>query len=92
MQQFKDSDLQNDTAVTMNDKKPRDEIDAMALTFKEMAQRIHLQMCRLQETDALGLYGNAPQSPRTLTPQPVFGRRYRGCQDLPKPSRRREST
>jgi two-component system, OmpR family, sensor kinase len=53
MQQFKDSDLQDNSAVTVSDKKPRDEIDAMALTFTEMAQRIHLQMCRLQETDAL---------------------------------------
>jgi len=53
MQQFKDSDLHDNSAVTMSDKKPRDEIDAMALTFKEMAQRIHIQMCRLQETDAL---------------------------------------
>jgi len=53
MQQFKNSGLQDNSAVTMSDKKPRDEIDAMALTFKEMAQRIHLQMCRLEETDAL---------------------------------------
>jgi len=53
MQQFKHSDLQDDTAVTLSDNKPRDEIDAMTLTFKEMAQRIHLQMCRLQETDEL---------------------------------------
>ena len=53
MQQFKHSDLQDDTAVTLSDNKPRDEIDAMALTFKEMAQRIHLQMCRLQDTDTL---------------------------------------
>ncbi len=53
MQQFKDSDLHENSAVTVKDKKPRDEIDAMALTFTEMAQRIHLQMCRLQETDAL---------------------------------------
>jgi len=53
MQQFKDSGLQGNSAVTMSENKPRDEIDAMALTFKEMAQRIHLQMCRLEETDAL---------------------------------------
>jgi len=53
MQQFKYSDLKDDTAVTLSVKKPLDEIDAMALTFKQMAQRIHLQMRRLQETDAL---------------------------------------
>jgi signal transduction histidine kinase len=53
MQQFKDSDLQDNSAVTVSNTKPRDEIDEMALTFTEMAQRIHLQMCRLQETDAL---------------------------------------
>jgi len=53
MQQFKDSDLQDNNAVTVSNIKPRDEIDAMALTFSEMAQRIHLQMCRLQETDTL---------------------------------------
>jgi len=53
MQQFKDSDLRDSTALMLRENKPRDEIDAMALTFKKMAQRIHLQMCRLQETDAL---------------------------------------
>jgi len=53
MQQFKHSDLQGDTAAIINDMKPRDEIDAMALTFDQMAQRIHLQMSRLQETDSL---------------------------------------
>ncbi len=53
MQHFKDSDLQDNSAVTVSDNKPRDEIDAMALTFSEMTQRIHLQMCRLQETDTL---------------------------------------
>ncbi len=53
MQQFKDSDLQENTSMTLSEGKPRDEIDEMALTFKAMAQHIHLQMCRLQETDAL---------------------------------------
>ena len=53
MQQFNDTDLQADRAVVPVEIEPRDEIDAMALTFKAMAQRIHTQMCRLQETDAL---------------------------------------
>ena len=53
MQKFKLNDLQDDSAVTLSDIKPKDEIDAMALTFKEMAERINLQMSRLQETDAL---------------------------------------
>ena len=53
MQQFKDSDMQDETAVQPETQKPGDEIDAMALTFKAMTQRIHQQMCRLQETDAL---------------------------------------
>ena len=53
MQQFKDSDLQDNSTMVLAASRPRDEIDAMALTFKEMAQRIHSQMCSLQETDAL---------------------------------------
>lgn len=53
MQQFKESDLRESVDVTSTDQKPNDEIDAMAITFQEMAQRIHSQMCRLQETDAL---------------------------------------
>lgn len=53
MQQFNHRDLQDDAVMTLSTKKPRDEIDAMTLTFHEMAQRIDLQMCRLQETDAL---------------------------------------
>lgn len=53
MQHFKDSGLQHNSALTISEIKPRDEIDAMALTFREMAQHIHLQMCRLEETDTL---------------------------------------
>ena len=53
MQQFKHSDMQGGSAMSLSTIKPRDEIDAMASTFNEMAQRIHLQMCRLQETDML---------------------------------------
>jgi signal transduction histidine kinase len=53
MQQFKDSDMQDEAAVQPETQKPGDEIDAMAQTFKAMTQRIHQQMCRLQETDAL---------------------------------------
>ena len=53
MQQFDDSDLQNDTAAALEERKPVDEIDAMAVTFRQMAQKIHSQMCRLQDTDAL---------------------------------------
>ena len=53
MQQFQHSDLQDGTVPVQSENRPRDEIDTMALTFKEMARRIHLQMCRLQETDAL---------------------------------------
>jgi len=30
-----------------------DEIDSMSSTFQDMAQHIHFQMCRLQETDSL---------------------------------------
>jgi signal transduction histidine kinase len=53
MQQFKDSNMQADNAAAPAEYRPRDEIDAMALTFRTMAQRIHSQMCRLQETDTL---------------------------------------
>ncbi|MBT8129320.1 MAG: HAMP domain-containing protein, partial [Gammaproteobacteria bacterium] len=53
MQQFNHTDLQTLPAASAGTHKPGDEIDAMAATFKHMAQQIHSQMCRLQETDAL---------------------------------------
>lgn len=53
MQQFNDNDMKDSKALTAAAGKPSDEIDTMALTFKAMTQRIHQQMCRLQETDAL---------------------------------------
>jgi two-component system, OmpR family, sensor kinase len=57
MQQFRDNDFQNEIEITAPGKKskqPRgDEIDNMTVTFQEMAQHIHRQMKRLQETDSL---------------------------------------
>jgi signal transduction histidine kinase len=53
MQQFKDTDLHDKTLTSRNEGKPRDEIDAMAQTFRQMTWRIHSQMRRLQQTDAL---------------------------------------
>lgn len=53
MQTFKESDLQDELSPASSKQKPHDEIDAMAITFKQMARRLHSQMQRLQETDAL---------------------------------------
>ena len=53
MQQFKQGDIQAETTSARAEIRTRDEIDTMALTFREMAQRIDSQMSRLQETDAL---------------------------------------
>jgi signal transduction histidine kinase len=53
MQQFKDTDLHDKTLTNTSEGKPGDEIDAMAQTFRHMALRIHSQMRRLRQTDAL---------------------------------------
>ncbi len=53
MQKFKENDLQDTLPVSQAGKKSHDEIDAMAVTFEHMAQRLHSQMLRLQETDTL---------------------------------------
>ncbi len=53
MQQFKNSDLGQSITLTTKNGKPMDEIDAMAMTFKEMSQRIQQQLQHLQETEAL---------------------------------------
>ena len=57
MQTFKDNEFKNELSIThqnTNSETSRgDEIDSMALTFQEMAQHIHSQMYRLQETDSL---------------------------------------
>ena len=53
MQEFKHSGLHEDTATSVAESRPGDEIDAMAITFRQMALRIQSQMTRLQETDAL---------------------------------------
>ena len=53
MQEFKDSNLQSADAVARADAKPLDEIETMAMTFQEMAQRIHTQMNHLQEVESL---------------------------------------
>jgi signal transduction histidine kinase len=53
MQEFKDSNLQPANAVARADAKPLDEIETMAMTFQEMAQRIHTQMNHLQEVESL---------------------------------------
>ncbi len=52
MLRFRDDQFQHQISITYN-KKPGDEIDSMALTFQDMAQHIHCQMQRLQETDSL---------------------------------------
>ena len=53
MQQFREGGMQGQRAMVAPNEKLRDEIDAMALTFADMAECIHMQMSRLQETDAL---------------------------------------
>jgi two-component system OmpR family sensor kinase len=53
MQEFKDSNLQQVDAVARVDAKPLDEIETMAMTFQEMAQRIDTQMNHLQEVESL---------------------------------------
>jgi signal transduction histidine kinase len=52
MQAFKSSDLKQLVAVSNSKNKSLDEIDTMAATFQEMAQRIHSQMSHLQEMEA----------------------------------------
>ena len=54
MEIFKSSDfesLPNTNALSTLD--PADDIDRMALTFEQMAKRIHCQMKKLQQTDSL---------------------------------------
>ncbi len=52
MQAFKTSDLKQAIVVGNSENKSLDEIDTMAVTFQEMAQRIHSQMNHLQEIEA----------------------------------------
>jgi signal transduction histidine kinase len=52
MQTFSQDDPEVDVNVSSS-AQAGDEIDAMALTFEHMAQRLHSQMLRLQETDSL---------------------------------------
>jgi two-component system OmpR family sensor kinase len=53
MQDFKDSNLRQDDGPTSHAKQSFDEIETMAITFQEMAQRIHTQMNHLQEMESL---------------------------------------
>ena len=57
MQAFRDNEFQNEISIIPrsvdSEKKHGDEIDSMALNFQDMAQHIHAQVCRLQETDSL---------------------------------------
>jgi len=53
MQEFKQSNLMDLDESGSGDRKPGDEIDAMALTFQEMAERIHRQVNHLQEVEAM---------------------------------------
>jgi signal transduction histidine kinase len=52
MQAFKTSDLKQPITVSNSENKSLDEIDTMAVTFRQMAQRIHSQMNHLQEMEA----------------------------------------
>jgi len=53
MQVFKDNNLSEPPTVAAYGNESLDEIDTMATTFQEMAQRIHLQMNHLQEMESL---------------------------------------
>jgi signal transduction histidine kinase len=51
MQEFKDSNLSQDEAISSSAGKPLDEIESMTSTFQEMALRIDSQMKHLQEVE-----------------------------------------
>jgi signal transduction histidine kinase len=53
MQEFKDNNLSQTDTISNSVSKPQDEIETMASTFQEMAQRIHSQMQHLQEMESL---------------------------------------
>ncbi|HKJ50592.1 MAG TPA: HAMP domain-containing sensor histidine kinase [Gammaproteobacteria bacterium] len=53
MQDFKQSNLMDLEEADSPDRRAGDEIDAMALTFREMAQRIKTQVNHLQEVEAM---------------------------------------
>ncbi len=53
MQEFKHNNLQQGEPLSRNEIRPHDEIEAMTITFQEMAQRIHSQMNHLQEMESL---------------------------------------
>lgn len=53
MQSFKQTDFSELPVLTLDIKRPVDEIDYMSITFQEMAERIYKQLHQLKETDAL---------------------------------------